>query len=82
MALLMLSFKWAEQFKSQGIKVNALLITGQLINHKRELVQPAASEIGFAQLKNIFGSGSYPQYATDPQNIEKIWRLSTALIEE
>ncbi|WP_141334493.1 SDR family NAD(P)-dependent oxidoreductase [Paenibacillus sp. tmac-D7] len=131
MALLMLTFKMAEEFKSQGIKVNALQInrvklsketikkmrsfwkvlawaqnltnplpsgmadsyfhictsdefknvTGQLINHKREIVQPSPNETGIAQLKNIFGSGSYPSYATDAQNVEKIWKLSTTLTE-
>ncbi|MED4600234.1 SDR family NAD(P)-dependent oxidoreductase [Paenibacillus validus] len=131
MALLMLTFKMAEEFKSQGIKVNALQInrvklsketikkmrsfwkvlawaqnltnplpsgmadsyfhictsdefknvTGQLINHKREIVQPSPNETGIAQLKNIFGSGSYPSYATDAQNVGKIWKLSTTLTE-
>ncbi|TCZ76650.1 SDR family NAD(P)-dependent oxidoreductase [Paenibacillus albiflavus] len=125
MALLMLTFKMAEQLKSRGIKVNALQInrvklsketihklspfwkvlalaqnitnplpsimadnyyqictsdefsqvTGQLINHKLEIVQPSVSEKGFAQLKNIFGSATYPQYATDKHNIEKIWSI-------
>ncbi|AJS58138.1 SDR family NAD(P)-dependent oxidoreductase [Paenibacillus sp. IHBB 10380] len=129
MALLILTFKMAEQFKSRGIKVNALQInrvklsketinklssvwkvlawtqnltnplpsgmadnyfnictldefsnvTGQLINHKREFIQPSTSEKGIAQLKNIFGSGSYPKYASDSQNAEKIWNLSTKL---
>ncbi|MFZ7944112.1 SDR family NAD(P)-dependent oxidoreductase [Neobacillus sp. 19] len=132
MALLMLTFKMAEEFKSMGIKVNALQInrvklsketikkmhsfwkvfawaqnltnplpsgmadtyfhictsdefknvTGQLINHKREIVQPSTTEKGFTQLKNIFGSSSYPSYATNPQNIEQIWSLSTTLTEE
>ncbi|QCJ41083.1 SDR family NAD(P)-dependent oxidoreductase [Bacillus sp. S3] len=131
-ALLMLTFKMAEEFKSMGIKVNALQInrvklskktikkmhsfwkvfawaqnltnplpsgmadtyfhictsdefknvTGQLINHKREIVQPSTTEKGFTQLKNIFGSSSYPSYATNPQNIEQIWSLSTTLTEE
>lgn len=132
MALLMLTFKMAEQWKSRGIKINALQInrvklskatiqklsplwkvlawaqnltnplpsgmaenyfhictsdefkhvTGQLINHKREIMQPAASEEGLAQLKNIFGFESYPRYATDAQNIEKIWSLSTRLTQD
>lgn len=132
MALLMLTFKMAEEFKNMGIKVNALQInrvklsketiqkmhsfwkvfariqnltnplpsgmadtyfhictsdefknvTGQLINHKREIVQPSTSEKGFAQLKNIFGSSSYPKYATNPQNVELIWNLSTTLTED
>lgn len=132
MALLMLTFKVAEEFKSRGIKVNALQInrvklsketiqkmhsfwkvlawiqnltnplpssmaenyfqictsdefkwvTGQLINHKRQIVKPATTEKGFTQLKNIFGSSSYPRYATNPQNIEQIWRMSTTLTEE
>ena len=132
MALLMLTFKMAEEFKSIGIKVNALMInrvklsketiqkmhsfwkvlawvqnltnplpsgmadnyfqictsdefkdvTGQLINHKREIVKPATTEKGFTQLKNIFGSSSYPRYAINPQNIEQIWRMSTTLTEE
>lgn len=132
MALLMLTFKMAEELKSMGIKVNALQInriklsketikkmysfwkvfawlqnltnplpsgmannyftictsdefkdiTGQLINHKREIVNPATTEKGFTQLKNIFGSNSYPRYATNPQNIEQIWKLSNTLMEE
>ncbi|TMV49094.1 SDR family NAD(P)-dependent oxidoreductase [Paenibacillus mesophilus] len=131
MALLMLTFKMAELYKSKGIQVNALQInrvklseatiqnmqsfwkvlawvqnltsplpsgmadtyyhictsneyrnvTGQLINHKREIVRPATNEKGIAQLKNILGSGTYPGYAADTQNIEKIWRLSTELTE-
>jgi NAD(P)-dependent dehydrogenase (short-subunit alcohol dehydrogenase family) len=131
MALLMLTFKMSEEFKSLGIQVNALQInrvklsnetikkmrsfwkviawaqnltnplpsgmadnyfhictsnefknvTGQLINHKREIVQPSPNEKGITQLKNIFGSRSYPNYATDTQKVEKIWRLSTALTE-
>lgn len=129
MALLILTFKMAEELKSRGIKVNALQInrvklsketikkmrsfwkvlawaqnltnplptgmadiyfhictseefrdvTGQLINHKREVVLPSVSEKGFAQLKNIFGSGSYPKYASDCENIEKVWLVSTEL---
>ncbi|TJY42001.1 SDR family NAD(P)-dependent oxidoreductase [Cohnella pontilimi] len=129
MALLMLTFKMADEYKSRGIKVNALQInrvklseetiakmrgvwkvlaraqnltnplptamadnyfhictsaefekvTGQLINHKRELVRPSSSEKGFEQLKNIFGSGTYPRYATDDQNVERIWTLSNEL---
>jgi NAD(P)-dependent dehydrogenase (short-subunit alcohol dehydrogenase family) len=131
MALLMLTFKMAEEFKSMGIKVNALQInrvklsnetikkmhsfwkvfawvqnltnplpsgmadnyfhictsdefknvTGQLISHKREIVKPSTTEKGFTQLKNIIGSNSYPSYATNPQNVEQIWRLSTTLTE-
>ncbi|OZI12967.1 short-chain dehydrogenase [Bacillaceae bacterium SAS-127] len=132
MALLMLTFKMAEEFKSTGIKVNALQInriklsketvkkmhsfwkvfswvqnltnplpsgmadnyfhictsdefknvTGQLINHKRAIVQPSTTEKGFSQLTNLFGSSSYPKYASNPQNIEQIWRLSTLLTED
>lgn len=131
MALLMLTFKMAEEFKSRGIKVNALQInrvklsketinkmssswrvlarlqnltnplpagmadnyfhictsdefknvTGQLINHKKEIVKPSSSEKGITQLKNIFGSSTYPKYATDTQNVEKIWSLSTTLTQ-
>lgn len=132
MALLMLTFKMAEQLNGRGIKINALQInrvklsketiqkmspfwrilawaqnltnplpsgmaenyfyictsdefkhvTGQLINHKREIVQPSSSEKGFAQMKNIFGSGSYPSYAIDAQNVEKIWGLSRTLTKD
>ena len=57
-------------------------VTGQLINHKREIVKPSTTEKGFTQLKNIFGSRSYPSYATNPQNVEQIWRLSNTLTEE
>ncbi|MGO4346093.1 SDR family NAD(P)-dependent oxidoreductase [Paenibacillus sp. MCAF9] len=54
-------------------------VTGQLINHKREIVAPSKSEKGVEQLKNIFGSGSYPKYAIDIENSEKLWGLSTEL---
>ncbi|RFB12529.1 SDR family NAD(P)-dependent oxidoreductase [Bacillus sp. HNG] len=129
MALLMLTFKMAEELKGMGIKINALQInrvklsketidklnsfwkvfaklqnltnpvpsgmadtyfhictsndfkdvTGQLINHKREIVHPATTEKGFAQLKNVFGSSSYPTYAINPQNVKQIWNMSTTL---
>jgi hypothetical protein len=57
-------------------------VTGQLINHELEIVKPATTEKGFTQLKNIFGSSSYPRYAINPQNIEQIWKLSTTLTED
>lgn len=129
MALLLLTFKMAEQLKSRGIKVNALQInqvklsketisklstvwkvlaraqnltnplptgmadnyfhictsdefrsvTGQLINHNREIVLPSTSETGIAQLKNIFGSACYPKYASDHENMERMWSLSMEL---
>jgi NAD(P)-dependent dehydrogenase (short-subunit alcohol dehydrogenase family) len=131
MALLMLTFKMAEEYKSQGINVNAIQInrvklskktikktrsywkvlawvqnltnplpsgmtdnyfhictsdefknvSGQLINHNREIVQPSLNEKGITQLKNVFGSGSFPNYATDTQNVEKLWRICTTLTE-
>ncbi|WP_431027005.1 SDR family NAD(P)-dependent oxidoreductase [Lysinibacillus sp. LZ02] len=131
MALLMLTFKLAEEYKHLGIKVNAIQInrvklsketiekmhsfwkvfahfqnltnplpagmadnyfhictsdtfkdtTGQLINHKKEIVKPSISEKGFVQLKNIFGSTTYPKYAINPQNVEQIWKLSITLTE-
>ncbi|GGH19059.1 SDR family NAD(P)-dependent oxidoreductase [Paenibacillus segetis] len=131
MALLMLTFKMAEELRSQGIQVNALQInrvklseetiqkmsplwrvlaklqnlsnplpsgmadtyfhictsdafknvTGQLINHKREIVQSSTSEKGIVQLRNLFGSASYPSYATDVDNVEQIWRICTALMK-
>lgn len=132
MALLMLTFKMARHYKSEGIKVNTLQInrvklsketiqkmrsfwkvlarvqnltnplpssmadtyyhictsddfhnvTGQLINHKREIVQPASpDDNGVTRLKNILGSGKYPSYAADARNVERIWGLSTALTE-
>ena len=129
MALLMLTFKMAEQYKSQKINVNAIQInrvklsnetikkmksfwrvlawaqnltnplpvamaetyfhictsdefknvSGQLINHNREIVKPSLNEKGFNQLKNIFGSGSFPNYAIEPQNVEKLWGICTAV---
>jgi len=132
MGLLMLTFKMAEEYKSRGIKVNALQInrvklsketikkmnsfwqvlayaqnltnplpsgmadtyfhictsdefkevTGQLINYKREIVQPATIEKGLEQLKNILGSSTYPSYAVNPENVERIWSLSNLLIED
>lgn len=56
-------------------------VTGQLINHKREMVRPSITEKGLTQVKNILGSSRYPRYATNPQNVEQIWRLSTILTE-
>ncbi|RCX16433.1 NAD(P)-dependent dehydrogenase (short-subunit alcohol dehydrogenase family) [Fontibacillus phaseoli] len=131
MALLLLNFKLAEEYRSRGIKVNALQInrvkispetlqkmsplwrtlakaqnlinpmpagmaetyfhictsdemkdvTGRLINHMRECIQPASNEKGFSQIKNLFGSQSYPSYAADIRNREKIWGLSVELTE-
>ncbi len=57
-------------------------VTGQLINHKREIVEPSTTEKGFSQLKNILGSGKYPNYAINPQNVDQIWKLSIALTED
>jgi NAD(P)-dependent dehydrogenase (short-subunit alcohol dehydrogenase family) len=56
-------------------------VTGQLINHKREIIEPSKSETGLAQLKNILGNSTYPSYATNPQNVDQIWKLSTSLTE-
>ncbi|MEK8126617.1 SDR family NAD(P)-dependent oxidoreductase [Paenibacillus filicis] len=131
MALLMLSFKLADELKDRGINVNALQInrvrlsketiqkmspawrmlaraqnlinppssgmadtyyylvtsdelkqvTGQLFNHKREMMQVAATEQGFAQLTNILGSTAYPRHASDIRNMQRIWDLSLSLIE-
>jgi len=125
MALLMLTFKLAEEWRDRGIKVNALQInrvklseetirkmhgiwkllaraqnvinpmpegmadnyyrictseqwretTGQLFNHRMEIVQPSVSERGFAQVKNVAGSHTYPQYARQHEHIEQVWRL-------
>jgi hypothetical protein len=54
-------------------------VTGQLINHNREIIRPSTSETGIAQLKNIFGSRSYPQYANDHQHAETLWNLGIEL---
>lgn len=131
MALLMLTFKMAEELKHQGIHINALQInrvklsketikkmksfwrvlawtqnvinplpsgmadnyfhictsdefknvSGQLINHKLELVKPSITEKGVNQVKNIFGSGTYPNYATEPQYVEKLWEICNTVIE-
>lgn len=131
MALLMLTFKMAEEYKPTGITINALQInrvklsketigkmksfwkvlawaqnftnplpsgmaniyfhictsdeyknvTGQLINHKSEIVKPSLSEKGFSQIKNIFGSGTYPTYATEPQHVEKLLGICKTVTE-
>ncbi|OZI10967.1 hypothetical protein CEW92_14125 [Bacillaceae bacterium SAS-127] len=57
-------------------------VTGQLINHKRGIIQPSTTEKDFAQLTNLFGSSSYPKYASNLQNIEQIWRLGNMLTED
>ncbi len=54
-------------------------VTGRLINHKREIVKPAASEKGFAQIGNIFGTKTYPAYAADVRNLERMWSLGVEL---
>lgn len=56
-------------------------VSGKLINHMREFVQPSISETGLAQLKNIFGSAHYPKYAIDRANVEKVWEMGMELIE-
>lgn len=125
MALLMLTFRMAEEWKGRGIKVNALQINrvrlsdatigkmngvwrflaraqnlinpppegmaghyyrictsdefrranGQLINHRLERMLPAASEQGLSQIRNIFGLATYPKYAVDPANADRVWRM-------
>jgi len=55
-------------------------VTGQLINHMREIVLPASSEQGLDQLKNIFGSSYYPKYAIDQTNVDKVWGMGQELI--
>ncbi|MEK5477994.1 SDR family NAD(P)-dependent oxidoreductase [Paenibacillus sp. FSL R5-0407] len=54
-------------------------VTGRLINHKRELVQPASNEKGLAQIGNIFGAKTYPAYAIDVRNLERMWSLGVEL---
>ena len=131
MALLMLTFKMAEEYKPQGININALQInrvklsketikkmksiwkglawaqnftnplpsgmadtyfhictsdeyknvTGQLINHKREIVKPSLTEKGVNQVKNIVGSGTYPNYATEPEHVERLWKICNTVTE-
>lgn len=49
--------------------------TGQLINHRLERMQPAASEQGVTQIKNIFGSAAYPGYATNQANADRVWDM-------
>ncbi|MGG3280989.1 hypothetical protein [Paenibacillus solani] len=54
-------------------------ITGRLFNHKRELVQPSSNEKGLAQVGNIFGTKTYPAYASDARNLERMRSLSVEL---
>lgn len=55
----------------------------ELINQKREIVQPSQNDESdiITQFKKIIGSSIYPKYATDPEIIEELWRLSTKLTE-
>ncbi|MFF2888680.1 SDR family oxidoreductase [Paenibacillus sp. NPDC057967] len=55
-------------------------VTGQLINHRREIVQPASNEQGLNQLKNIFGSSYYPKYAIEQSNVDQVWGMGQTLI--
>lgn len=56
--------------------------TGQLFNHHGQILQPAASETGFQQVKNIFGNASYPRYALDARNADAVWRIYEALVAQ
>ncbi|MNP46873.1 hypothetical protein D3C76_1409010 [compost metagenome] len=58
-------------------------VSGKLIDHHREVVPPPPGHHTgtLTLLKNIFGSGSYPAYATDPENTEKVWNLCIQLTD-
>jgi len=55
--------------------------TGQLINHRLERMRPAASEQGLEQIRNIFGSATYPKYATESVNANQVWQMYQDLRE-
>lgn len=59
-------------------------VTGKLIDHHRQIVPPPPSHPTgtLTLLRNILGSGTYPAYARDPENIEKIWNLCNQLLKE
>lgn len=55
-------------------------ITGKLINHKQEIMEPSEVDPGFiASFKQIFGSNIYPRYAHREDVINIIWELCNEL---
>lgn len=55
-------------------------VTGQLINHQLQLIQPGHHNPDpLTQAKQILGSKFYPSYASDPEAIEQVWQLCKAL---
>lgn len=51
-------------------------VTGQLINHQLQLIQPGLPNPDLlTQAKQIFGSRFYPSYASDPAATEQVWKL-------
>jgi len=125
MALLMLTFKMADEFKQHNIKVNSLQIngakmsketlnkftlkwkiiaaiqnlffppadfmadkyfeictsdkyrniTGKLINHKLDIMEPAKNNKSNSEFAKVLGSKYYPDYAEEVELIEIIWNL-------
>ena len=55
---------------------------GKLFNHKLGIMQPAQNNPNFkAQFTHLFGIEVYPNYAHDPETIEKVWQLCVELIQ-
>lgn len=51
-------------------------VTGQLINHQLQLIQPGLPNPNpLTQAKQIFGSRFYPSYASDSASTERVWQL-------
>ena len=49
-------------------------VSGKLINHKQEIMQPAKQQPGIAdQVRQLTGAGFYPKYADDRQAQDAIW---------
>jgi NAD(P)-dependent dehydrogenase (short-subunit alcohol dehydrogenase family) len=55
-------------------------VTGKLINEKRNVMEPSHYSTGLAQdIKQLRDQNVYPKYASDQENIEKVWDLCVSL---
>jgi NAD(P)-dependent dehydrogenase (short-subunit alcohol dehydrogenase family) len=51
-------------------------VSGKLINHKQEIMQPAKEQPGIAdQVRQLTGAGFYPYYADDRLEQDAIWNF-------
>ncbi len=55
-------------------------VTGQLINHRREPMQPGVENPGpLEQIRQAVGADRYPRYALDKEEADNVWELCNRL---